>query len=107
MKKFIWISFDLGVCGDFEGMYEFLDAHGAKECGDSLAGFNHEFVSDLVAELTSDLKKAVEFQKRSRVYVIYLGNEGKLKGRFIIGNRKSPAWAGHAPTHEIEEDVGA
>jgi hypothetical protein len=36
MKSFVWFSFDLGVRGAFEGMYEFLDSHEAKECGDNL-----------------------------------------------------------------------
>ncbi len=43
MKASIWLSFDLGVLGDFEGMYEFLDSHGAQECGDSLATFSYEY----------------------------------------------------------------
>jgi len=33
MKKLIWIAFDLGVRGDYDGIYEFLDTHEAKECG--------------------------------------------------------------------------
>ena len=35
MKHFVWISFDLGVKGDYEGMYAWLDSKDAKECGDS------------------------------------------------------------------------
>ena len=31
----IWISYDLGVRGDYEGLYAWLDSHGAKECGDT------------------------------------------------------------------------
>jgi hypothetical protein len=106
MKKFVWLSFDLGVRGDYEGIYTFLDAHGAKECGDSLGGFTYEFKNDLIDDLTKDLKKEVKFDKRSRVYVIYLGKDGKLKGRFIIGGRRTPPWAGRAPAQDVEEDVG-
>ena len=106
MKKFIWLSFDLGVRGDYEGIYEFLDSHGAKECGDSIGGFTYEFKNDLFSDLTKDLKKAMTVDKRTRVYVIYLGNDGKLKGRFIVGSRKSPPWTGRAPTNGVEEDVG-
>lgn len=105
MKALIWVSFDLGVRGDFEGIYEFLDAHEAKECGDSLAAFWFEYKKDLVAELTKDLKSAVTFDKRSRIYVIHSA-QGKTTGKFIVGKRKSPAWAGFGPSHGDEEDVG-
>jgi len=107
MKHFIWMAFDLGVRGDFEGMYEFLDAHKAKECGDSVGAFLYEYQGDLVRELTKDLKKSVEFDKRSRVYAIFPGQDGKYKGRFVVGRRKSPAWAGHGPSQGDEEDIGA
>lgn len=106
MVKFVWITFDLGIRGDFEGIYEFLDAHGAKECGDSVAAFNYEYKNDLIRELTIDLEKAARFDKRSRVYVIYPSEQGKHKGRFIIGKRKPPPWAGYGALNVDEEDVG-
>ena len=105
MKAFIWLSFDLGVRGDFEGMYEFLDARGAKECGDSVGAFQYEYKKDLLGELTKDLKQAVSFDKRSRVYIVF-SSVGKYKGKFIIGKRKSPPWAGFGPSHGDEEDIG-
>ena len=37
MKRAIWISYDFGVRGDYEGIYTWLDDHGAIECGDSIA----------------------------------------------------------------------
>jgi hypothetical protein len=106
MKAFVWLSFDLGVRGDFQGMYEFLDEQQAKECGDSLAAFNFEYKKDLLAELTKRLKDKVELNKRSRVYVMY-PKEGKTSGRFIIGKRKAPPWTGYAalPGNQ-EEDEG-
>jgi hypothetical protein len=106
MKAFLWMSFDLGVRGDFEGMYEFLDTDQAKECGDSVGIFQYEYKKDLLAELKKDLEKSVNFDKRSRVYVIYPVPNGKYKGRFLIGKRKSPPWAGHGPSQDDEEDAG-
>jgi hypothetical protein len=106
MRHRIWISFDLGVRGDFEGMYEFLDAYGAKGCGDSLGTLWFEYDGDLVRELTRQLKKKVSFGPRSRVYVVFPNAEGMYSGRFIIGRRKSPPWAGHGPSQEDEEDIG-
>ena len=52
MNKAIWLSYDLGVSGDYEGIYAWLAKHGAKECGDSLAFLNYEYEHDnpLVAD---------------------------------------------------------
>ena len=33
----IWLSFDLGVSGDYEGTYAWLDDKSARECGSSVA----------------------------------------------------------------------
>jgi hypothetical protein len=32
MKKAVWISFDLGVQGDYEGLYGWLDRLDAQTC---------------------------------------------------------------------------
>ena len=37
MESFVWMSYDLGVSGDYEGLYAWLDDHNAKECGNSVA----------------------------------------------------------------------
>jgi hypothetical protein len=105
MRVLIWLSFDLGVRGDFEGMYQFLGEHEAKECGDSMGAFWFEYKKDLLAELTKKLKDTVEFDKRSRVYVIY-PKEHRHVGKFIIGVRRSPPWASYIPSQDQEEDVG-
>jgi hypothetical protein len=104
--KLIWIAFDLGVRGDYEGIYEFLDRHEAKECGDSVAVFQYEFKRDPVAELKRELSDAVKFDRRSRVYVIFPDKAGKYKGRFIVGGRKPAPWAGYAASNLDEEDSG-
>lgn len=106
MKAFVWMSFDLGVRGDYEGMYEFLDAHRAKECGDSIGVFSYEYKKDLVGELLKELKEDVDFDKRSRVYLIYPSKKGPCTGKFIVGKRKSPPWTGYGPSQEDEEDSG-
>jgi hypothetical protein len=103
MRSRIWICFDLGLRGDFEGMYQFLDTHQAKECGDSAATFFLEHEGDVLRTLKRLIKDAVTIDKRTRVYVIY-PFEDQMKGRFIFGRRKSPPWTGHAVTGEDEED---
>ena len=89
------------------GLNGFLDAHRAKECGDSMGAFSYEYKKDLIGELTKDLQKTVSLDKRSRVYVIYPSKPGRYTGKFIIGKRKSPPWAGFGPSEGgDEEDVG-
>lgn len=104
MKAFLWLSFDLGVRGDFEGMYQFLGEHDAKECGDSMGAFWFEYKKDLLTELTKQLKEAVAFDKRSRVYVI-VPKGNKHVGKFIVGTRRAPPWTAYLPSQQEEEDV--
>ena len=104
MKHFVWISFDLGIKGDYEGLYTWLDTHGAKECGDSLACFWYQHRGDLMENIKDDLKASVELdEKKNRIYVIRLV-EGKMKGKFIFGRRRSAPWAGHGETGEQADD---
>ena len=37
--KVYWLSYDLGVGGDYDGLYAWLDDHNAKPCGQSVAFF--------------------------------------------------------------------
>ena len=103
MKKFVWLSFDLGVQGDYEGLYEWLDKHEAKECGESIACFWHESRGAVPDSILKDLKSAVKLTGKTRVYVIWMA-DGKMKGRFIIGRRKSPPWTGYAAFEKEEVD---
>ena len=105
MKHFVWISFDLGVKGDYEGMYAWLDSKGAKECGDSLACFSFEHANnDLLETMKKELNANVELdEKKSRIYVIRLV-KGKMKGSFIFGRRRNPPWAGFGGTGDDAED---
>lgn len=96
-KSAIWISYDLGVRGDYEGLYAWLDARDAQECGDSLAFLNYEYRGSLINQLRSDLKKALDAGKRTRVYVIYRDRTTKKnKGAFVFGGRRAPPWTGYA-----------
>ena len=104
MKSAIWLSYDLGVNGDYEGLYAWLDNHGAKECGGSVAylQFTH---GDLPASLQSDIERVVALNKRSRRYVIHKKDE-KLSGRYLVGRRKGAPWEGFGDKDETEEDLG-
>jgi hypothetical protein len=103
MESLIWVSFDLGVSGDYENMYAWLDDHQAKECGDSVASFRFSCDGDLPESLKTEIENAVSLNKRSRVYVVYRDG-GKLKGRYIIGRRKSAPWDGYGTREEHDDD---
>jgi hypothetical protein len=97
MKSTIWISYDLGVRGDYESLYSWLDAHGAKECGDSVAVLTYEYTGSLTDKLKGELKKAFTIDKRTRVYAVYREQAtNKNKGSFIFGGRRAAPWTGYS-----------
>jgi len=107
MRKTVWLSYDLSVKGDYEGLYKWLDNVGASECGDSLAYFKIDTpdgmdVPDFVAD---SLRADVKFGKSDRVYLIWRNDqEGLNKGRFIIGNRKASPWKGYGDQAPTQDD---
>ena len=104
-KNAVWLSFDLGIQGDYESLYSWLDARGAKECGDYLAFFNFHHTGDLVSDLKAELGNVVEVDRRAKIYAIYLEPTTlKMKGKFLFGGRKSAPWAGYSPKSGDEED---
>jgi hypothetical protein len=103
------MSFDLGVQGDYESLYAWLDEHKAKECGDSLACFWYEHTGNLVQSLKSELKRKMRLTAKSRFYVVNPsgGPKGGPKGSFVIGNRKNSPWTGFAGVASGEDtDIG-
>lgn len=104
MKSTIWLSYDLGVSGDYEGIYSWLENHGAKECGSSVAFLkNYEFEGNLLESLEADIEEAVTLNRRSRIYVIF-SKDGRARGRYLVGKRKSPPWTGFGDQFEQELD---
>ena len=100
----IWLSFDLGVSGDYESMYQWLDDKDAQECGASVASFLCSEGRDLLPSLKSEIEQAVTLNKRSRVYVVYKDDQGNSKGRFLIGGRKRAPWDGYGTHAETADD---
>ncbi len=105
MKKAVWISYDLGVRGDYEGIYAWLDDHKARECVGNLAFVDYECDGDDLLEcLRQDLGKAIEVTKRTRIYVVWRdAKTRKVKGRFVCGGRRVPPWAGYGAAEEQTE----
>ena len=104
MQSAIWLSYDLGVSGDYEGMYSWLENHGAKECGPSVAFLkSYEFEGDLLESLKADVGDMVALNRQSRIYAIFNDN-GRLRGRYVVGKRKAPPWTGFGDLPEQEVD---
>lgn len=97
----IWLSYDLGIRGDYEGLYKWLDEHKAVETGNSCASFIMEFSSiddNIIKKELIDSLKNVD-TKNARIYVIRKSQTGdsiSTRGGFLFGGRKSSPWEGYA-----------
>lgn len=108
MEITVLLSYDLGASGDYEGLYRWLDDQEARECGSSVALFKYAYEDDMDEEgffssLRSDISGAVSLKKSSRFYAVcFFGS--KTRGRFIIGKRKPPPWAGYGSVDDEPMD---
>lgn len=103
MKTTVWISYDLGVNGDYEGLYSWLDDHGAKECGTSVAYLTYKHPGDLMATLKDDIKDMVSLDKRSRIYVVRKDGE-RIRGSYLVGRRRAAPWEGYGEINDDTDD---
>ncbi len=100
MPRF-WLSFDLGLRGNYEELYQWLDNAESLECGDSVATF---VTAKTREQITKELSKVLG--RNARVYLIGPGKKGAVAGRFILGRRKRAPWSGYAiPATEGEEEA--
>jgi len=106
-KKRVWLSYDLGIMGDYETLYQWLDEQNAKECGLNIATFEVEIEEEnIVTYLRESIGKSVKIEKNSRIYVVYLQlSTAKVKGEFLFGSRKRAIWQGYAVSKSQEIDV--
>jgi hypothetical protein len=115
VTKGIWISYDLGIGGDYPGLYQWLDTKGGEECGEGLVFLNYSFepvsaygissdeLPKVIAQhLKQELSQSIKTDRSTRIYMIY-GN----RGEFIFGGRKSNPWKGYAPNAEAVVDIAA
>ncbi len=103
MKKAIWITYDFGFKGDYEGLYAWLDDHNAEECGNNTALVKYEENTDLFTALKDDLSKNINLSRRDRIYVIWREKE-KVRGRFLFGKRKAAPWVGLGHNGSLSDD---
>ena len=105
MKQLIWLSYDLGIGGDYESLYSWLDDRKAKECGDNVACIMFTYDGTLLETLKDELRNNISLDKKSRIYVAYKDGQ-KRKGRFIFGRRKRAPWEGFGEHLEQFDDEG-
>ena len=104
-EKSYWLSFDLGVEGDYTGLYQWLDNHNAKPCGNNVAFFKYPVdVEDTDAKLKKDIEEHVKLKPRNKLYIIRVNEENQIEGTFIFGKRGYSPWEGYGSDKENQTD---
>jgi hypothetical protein len=105
MTKNFWISFDLGIKGDYEAMYSWLDSSNAKECGDNFAYItNYDYDNVFIDDLKEDLNCMVKINPTDRIYIVYRKDDTKDTGTFLFGKRKRNPWQGFSTDSSVEDN---
>lgn len=93
----IWITYDLGLRGNYARLYEWLDSKNARECGDSCAFIKYASTNSVREDLKNELTELLGEDSGARIYLIYKDlSVDKYKGAYILGRRKAAPWAGYA-----------
>jgi hypothetical protein len=87
LKRY-WLSYDLGLRGSYDSLYEWLDDKAAKECGDSLATFRSNMTTE---EIRRELLDVLGEGSKARIYLC-----SQSGGSFLLGKRKAAPWAGYS-----------
>ena len=88
-----WISFDLGLMGDYSHFYEWLDAHNAEECGSGTAAIVSTESQDAIVE---EMREILRDTPRARAYILSKQPDGRFGGKFVVGGRRKSPWSGFA-----------
>jgi len=101
-----WLTYDLGIDGDYDGLYAWLDSVQAKECGDSACYFEYEVRgAEPTKAILASIKKSATLRAKDRVYLIWPKPAGSgYKGRFFAGKRRRAPWAGYAVESSDEDE---
>tara|TARA_R110001592_G_scaffold9723_6_gene51511 strand:+ start:866 stop:1189 length:324 start_codon:yes stop_codon:yes gene_type:complete len=104
------LNYDLGIRGNYDKLYAFLDNQDALDCGNANCAFQFDFRgsalnhNDKFKQLEEELEKTMTFEKKDRIYVIVYNTEGEPRGKFLFGQRKTPIWDGYG-TKEQDDDL--
>ncbi len=94
-----WLSYDLGLRGNYDDLYRWLAKFDARECGDSVA----TFTADLTPEQIKRVLKPI-VGKKGRVYLVGADKDGKWSGKWLFGSRRPAPWVGYAEVADEEQD---
>lgn len=93
----VWLSYDLGIPGDYDVLYSWFDQHDAKVCGRNVAFLNYSYRENFKEELTEELRPMAEPTRKACMYAIYYDiHEQKIKGTYLVGRRRWTPWHGYA-----------
>lgn len=113
VEKAIWLSFDLGIGGDYPGLYKWLDNHKAIECGNNLAFLKYPIdtskENEIPTVIKNDIKKTVKVRPGDRMYIVRReksGTSSAIRGEFIFGKRKSKPWEGYGDFESDSSEEG-
>src|SRR4051795_480352 len=101
----VWITFDLGLDGDYKGLYAWLDAHDANGCGESVAVLTYHCEGSIPDRIRDDLGTSIGIDADTSIYVIYRDlatNENR--GAFIFGERRVAVWNGCASSGGVADE---
>ena len=106
MEKTYWLSYDLGVGGDYENLYQWLDDHKAKPCGNGTAFFSYDFPdnSDGDETLKSELLDKVKTKPGNILYLVRMNKDQNIVGSFLYGKRQAAPWVGYGSSTMQEID---
>lgn len=106
--KVYWLSYDLGVGGDYDGLYAWLDDHNAKPCGQSVAFFEYSTTKqDIDRALAEELIESVKLRPGNRLYIVRdkeTDRGSTIAGTFIYGKRNAAPWEGFGKQGPTQED---
>jgi len=88
-----WLSFDLGLMGDYSHFYKWLDEQNAEECGSGTAAIVSTTSMD---RFVGEIREVLKETPRARVYLLSRLPDGRFGGKFVVGARRKAPWAGFA-----------
>ncbi len=106
-----YINYDLGLRGDYAGLYKWLDKNKAEERGYGYARIkdyeypenlydntdeNTEKNSKLIEHIKKELKSFVKLEPSDRIYLTMKGvGNKKIGGTFLFGGKRPAPWQGY------------
>ncbi|CEN54155.1 hypothetical protein [Capnocytophaga canis] len=107
-EKWIMLNYDLGLKGDYESLYCFLDNHKALDCGNCNAALKITISEDSFDAICEEVKNiivgSVSLNQTDRIYLTLTDENGKMRGKFICGGRKRATWEGFGDVAEQSSD---